>query len=175
MGFKSLAQIPARRNRPVSLYVRPHILKTVPRQRKQKNESELLLQSCRLLKNVCSPRAYQAARNKLPCQEAARGTRNQEQRSYVSTHQRPVNNYRFSFRSCPTEVISFRGWCLAPACRAAQSVLRRGPSCAMPLHRLVWAALNLHRHSGLHQPISSAGSMKTGNVSLSFAVRRPKW
>ena len=103
------------------------------------------------------------------------GSRNQEQGSYVPTHQRQARNYSFSFRSCPTKVIPVRGWRFAPACCAAQSVLRRGPGCTMPLHRLAWAALNLHRHNELHQPSASAGSMKTVHASLSFGVRRPKW
>ena len=93
----------------------------------------------------------------------------------MSTHQRQANNYSFCFRSCPTKVIPVRGWRFAPACCAAQSVLRRGPSCAVPLHRLVWAALNLHCHCELHQPSASAGLMQTVCASLSFGVRRPKW
>ena len=103
------------------------------------------------------------------------GKRNQEQRSYVPTHQRHTSNYWFSFRSFPTKVIPVRGWRFAPACCGAQSVLRRGPGCAMPLHRLAWTALNLHRHSELHQPSASAGSMKTVHAWLSFGVKRPKW
>ena len=50
--------------------------------------------------------------------------RNQEQRSYVPTHQRQASNYWFSFRSCSTKVIQVRGWRFAPACCAAQSVGR---------------------------------------------------
>ena len=38
------------------------------------------------------------------------------------------------------KVIPVRGWRFAPACCAAQSVIRRGPCCAMPLLRLAWAA-----------------------------------
>ena len=100
------------------------------------------------------------------------GKRNQEQRSYVPTHQRQARKYSFSFRSCPTKVIPVRGWRFAPACCAAQSVIRRGPGCTMPLHRLAWAALNLHRHSELHQPSASAGLMKTVHGSLPFGVIR---
>ena len=92
----------------------------------------------------------------------------------MPTHQRQANNHSFCFRCCPTKIIPVRGWRFAPACCAAQSVLRRGPGCAVPLHRLVWAALNLHRHCELHQPSASAGLMKTVCASLSFGVRRPK-
>ena len=100
--------------------------------------------------------------------------RNQEQRSYVPTHQRQARNYWFSFRSCSTKVIQVRGWRFAPACCAAQSVFRRGPGCAMPLHSFAWAALSLHRHNELRQPSASAGSMKTVHASLSCGVRRSK-
>ena len=92
----------------------------------------------------------------------------------MPTHQRQANNYSFCFRSCPTKVIPVRDWRFAPACCAAQSVLRRGPSCAVPPHRLVWAALNLHCHCELHQPSASVGLKKTVCASLSFGVRRPK-
>ena len=94
--------------------------------------------------------------------------------SYVPSDQRKARNYSFSFLSCSTKVIQVRGWRFAPACCAAQSVFRRGPGCAIPLHRLAWAALNLHRHSELCQPSASAGSMKTVHASLSFSVRRSK-
>ena len=92
----------------------------------------------------------------------------------MHTYQRLASNCSFSFRSCPTKVIPVRGWRFAPACCAAQLVLRRGPGCAVPLHRLAWAALNFHRHCELHQPSASAGSMKTVCASLSFGVWRPK-
>ena len=100
------------------------------------------------------------------------GKRKLEQRSYVPIQQRQASNYWLSFRSCPTKVIPVRGWRFAPACCAAQSALRRGPGCALPLHRLVWAALNLHRYNELHQPSASAGSMKTVHALVSFAAIR---
>ena len=100
------------------------------------------------------------------------GSRNQEQGSYVPIHQRQARNYSFSFRSYPTTVIPVRGWRFAPACCAAQPVLRRGPGCTMPLHRLAWAALNLQRRNEFHQPSASAGLMKTVHGSLSFGVIR---
>ena len=103
------------------------------------------------------------------------GKRNQEQKSYVPAHQRKASNYWFNFRSCSTKVILVRGWRFAPACCAAQLVLRRGPGCVMPLYRLAWAALKLHRHSELHQPSASAVPMKAVHASLSFGVRRSKW
>ena len=81
----------------------------------------------------------------------------------------------FSICSCSTKVIEVRGWRFAPACCAAQSVRRRGPGCATPLHRFEWAALGFHRHNEFHQPSVSAGSMKTVHASLSSRVRRSKW
>ena len=51
LGYKSLAQIPAHRNRPVSSNVRPHISNAVPRHRlKQDNGDVLLIQDCNLPK-----------------------------------------------------------------------------------------------------------------------------
>ena len=94
--------------------------------------------------------------------------------SYLPSHQRQARNYSLSFRSCSSKVIQVRGWRFAPACCAAQSVFRRGPGCAIPLHRLTRAALSLHRHNEFHQPSASAGSMKTVHASLSFSVRRSK-
>ena len=102
------------------------------------------------------------------------GKWNQKQRSYVPARQRRTSNYRFSFRGCPTKVNPVRGWRFAPACCAAQSVFRRGPGYALPLHRLACAALNLLRLSELHQPSASAGSMKTAYASLSFGRQAAK-
>ena len=90
------------------------------------------------------------------------------------TQQRQASNYWLSFRSCPTKVIPSRGCRFAPACCAAQSVLRRGPGCAMPFHLLAWAALNLHRRSELHQTSASAGPMKAVHASFAFGFRWPK-
>ena len=81
----------------------------------------------------------------------------------------------FSVCSCSTKVIEVRGRRFALACCAAQSVRRRGPSCAMPLHRFEWAALSLHRYNEFHQPSVWAGSMKRVHASLSSRVRRSKW
>ena len=100
------------------------------------------------------------------------GKRNQEQRSYMPTYQRQASNYSFNFRSFPTKLIPVRGWRFTPACCAAHSVLRRGPSCPMPLHRLAWAALNLQSCNEFLHPSASAGLMKTVRGSLSFGVIR---
>ena len=174
MGYKSLAQIPTHRNRPVSSNVRPHIFKTVPchRPQKQNNGSALHLQKWKLPENTALQKQLKPHTTNWP---AKRRQEESGQRGHVPTHQRHTSNYLFGFRSCPTKVIPVRGWRFAPACCAAQSVFRRGPSCAKPLHRLAWAALNLHRLSELHQPSASADSMKTVHASLSFGVRRPKW
>ena len=55
-----------------------------------------------------------------------------------SNHQRRAGNC--SFRSNGTEVIPDDGWRFAPACCAAHPVIQRGPCCAVPRHRLPWAA-----------------------------------
>ena len=85
MGYKSLAQMPTRRNGPVSSNVRPHIYKAVPRHRprKQNNANALLLQDCRLPKIDLAPQACQAARNKLDHRAAARGIKNREGKFFV--------------------------------------------------------------------------------------------
>ena len=133
----------------------------------------MLLQDGKLPKK--GPRSTSMASRTQQTGPPGGGKRNQEQRSYVPTRQRQASNYWLSFRSCPTKVIPVRGWRFAPACCAAQSVLRRGLGCVMPLYRLAWAALNLHRHNELHQPSASASPMKTVRASLSFGVRQPNW
>ena len=98
----------------------------------------------------------------------------QGQRSCAPNHDYPASNYRFSFGSFGTKVISVCGWRFAPACCSAQSVIRRGPGCAVPLHRLPWAALNLHLRNELHQSNASAREMKTFIFLVSTGVRRTK-
>ena len=103
-----------------------------------------------------------------------------EQRSCAPNHDHPPSNYRFSFGSFGTKVISVCGWRFAPACCAAQSVIRCGPGCAVPLHRLPWAAVNLHRRNELHRSNVSA----KGNENLHLSgfnwrqanqAARPNW
>ena len=88
-------------------------------------------------------------------------------------HEHRITNYRVSFCSGATEVIPVSGGRFAPACCAAQSVSRRGPGCAVPHHRLPWAALNFHHRSGLHQQRASAGPMNTVRSSSSSSLSRP--
>ena len=157
---------------PLMSNVRPHIFKAVSRHRprKQNSGSAQLWQNCKLPKK--RPRSTSMSSRTQQTGLPGGGKRNQEQRNYVRTHQRQAGNYSLKFCSCPTKIIPVRGWRFAPACCAAQSVLRRGPSCAMPLHQLAWAALNFHRHGELHQPSASAGSMKTVHALVSFAAIR---
>ena len=89
-------------------------------------------------------------------------------------HEHRLANYRIGFCSCATEVIPVSGGRFAPACCAAQSVIRRGPDCAVPLHRLPWAAVNLNRRSELHQSDASAREMKTFIFLVSTGVTRTK-
>ena len=98
----------------------------------------------------------------------------QRQRSSAPNHDHPPSNYRFSFGGFGTKVISVCGWRFAPACCAAQSVIRRGPGCAVPLHRLPWAAVNLNRRNELHQSDASAREMKTFIFMVSTGVTRTK-
>ena len=98
----------------------------------------------------------------------------QRQRSSAPNHDHPPTNYRFSFGGFGTKVISVCGWRFAPACCVAQSVIRRGPGCAVPLHRLPWAAVNLNRRSELHQSDASAREMKTFIFMVSTGVTRTK-
>ena len=55
-------------------------------------------------------------------------------------HHPIASNCRFSFCGVSTEFMPVCGWRFAPACCAAQSVIRRGLSCAVPSYRLAWAA-----------------------------------
>ena len=91
-----------------------------------------------------------------------------------------ANNYWFGCCGLRMEVIPVGGWRFAPACCAAQSVIRRGPGCAVPLHRLPWAAVNLHRRNELHRSNVSA----KGNENLHLSgfnwrqanqAARPNW
>ena len=104
----------------------------------------------------------------------------QGQRSCAPNHDHPPSNYRFSFGSFGTKVISVCGWRFAPACCSAQSVIRRGPGCAVPLHRLPWAAVNSNRRNELHRSNVSA----KGNENLHLSgfnwrqanqAARPNW
>ena len=95
------------------------------------------------------------------------------QRSCPFGQGRSPLNYRCCFCSVGTNVIPVRRGRFAPACCAAQSVSRRGPGCAVPHHRLPWAALNFHHRSGLHQQRASAGPMNTVRSSSSSSLSRP--
>ena len=136
----------------------------------RKTKRVRLPQHCRPPKGR-APEACRAERSKLP---SSGGKNTQEQRSCAPNHDHPPSNYRFSFGSFGTKVISVCGWRFAPACCAAQSVIRRGPGCAVPLHRLPWAAVNLHRRNELHQSNASAKKMKTFIFLVSTGVTRTK-
>ena len=69
-------------------------------------------------------------------------------------------NDLFNFSSVGMVVIPVGGWRFAPACCAAQSVSRRGPGCAVPHHRLPWAALNSNHRYELHPRLASIAPMK---------------
>ena len=60
--------------------------------------------------------------------------------SLLTNHILSASNYRFCFRGVGTRVIPVRGRRFASACCAAQSVIRRGPCCAVPSHWLALAA-----------------------------------
>ena len=169
-----LAKIPSCCSGPVSFDVRPHIFKAVPRHRSQiqNNGNALLLQDCKLSEKGRSPQACQAARNKLVRREAARGIRNREVMCPPTNDRQAITG--LASVAAPRKSFKFVGG--ASRRRAApRSQSRRGPGCAMPLHRLAWAALNLHRHNEFVQPSASASPMKTVHASLSFGVRQSKW
>ena len=88
-------------------------------------------------------------------------------------HERRISNYRVGFCGAGTNVIPVRGGRFAPACCAAQQVIRRGPGCAVPHHQLPWAAHNLHRRSGLNQQNASAVPMKAVHSSSPPSFFRP--
>ena len=91
--------------------------------------------------------------------------------SLLTNHNPLASNYRFGFCGAGTKVIPVPGWRFAPACCAAQSVIRRGPCCAVPHHRLAWAAQLKHR-SGLHQLRVPVKKMKTFNLLFSTGVKQ---
>ena len=132
----------------------------------------MLLQDCKLLKNDRAPQECQAARNKLARQETARVIRNREGMCTRTIDRQAITSS--ASVAAPRKSFKFVGG-VSRRRAAPRSQSRRGPGCAMPLHRLAWAALNLHRHNRLHQPSASAGPMKTVHASLSFGVRQPKW
>ena len=92
----------------------------------------------------------------------------------LTNHNPLASNYRFGFCGAGTKVIPVRGWRFAPACCAAQSVIRRGPCCAVPRHRLARAAQLKHR-SGLQQLRAPAKKMKTSILLFSTGVKRIMW
>ena len=154
-------------------FVRPHIFKAVHlrRPRIQKNETR---SSSATLQTTNGPRSKSMPSRTQQTSSSSGGKNTQEQRSCAPNHVHPPSNYRFSFGSFGTKVISVCVWRFAPACCAAQSVIRRGPGCAVPLHRLPWAAVNLHRRNELHQSNASAREMKTFIFMVSTGVRRTK-
>ena len=129
---------------------------------------------CQCLYSICQKSALQKAsraeRRKLARQAAARTLRSKEvvRRTMIShqaiTGSASVALARKSFQF---------GWRFAPACCAAQSVIRRGPGCTVPHHRVPWAAQNLHRSSGLHQENASASPMNAVHNSSSSSFSRP--
>ena len=84
------------------------------------------------------------------------------------------SNYEVSFCGSCHKVIPVLGWRFAPACCAAQSVIRRGPCCSVPHHRLAQAAQLKHR-SGLQQLRAPAKKMKTSILLFSTGVKRIMW
>ena len=118
LGYKSLAQMPTRRNGPVSSNVRPHILKAVPAPSSVKTTKWRLVAVAKLQVFKIKPRSTSMSSRMQQIGPLGSGNGNQEQRSYVPTQQRQASNYCFSFRSCPTKVIQARGWRFALACCA---------------------------------------------------------
>ena len=141
------------------------------RPRIQKNEAR---SSAATLQTTEGPRSKSMPGRPQQTRSASGGKNTQEQRSCAPNHDHPPSNYRFSFDSFGTKVISVCGWRFAPACCAAQSVIRRGPGCAVPLHRLLWAALNLHLRNELYRSNASARKMKTFIFLVSTGVTRTK-
>ena len=84
-------------------------------------------------------------------------------------HHPIASNYRFGFCGVSTEFKPACGWRFAPACCAAQSVIRRGPSCAMPSYRLAWAAHLAAPQQSL--PIKRFVS-ENGNMHRTSFIRR---
>ena len=66
------------------------------------------------------------------------------------------------------EVFPVGCWRCAPACCAAQSVIRRGPCCSVPLHRLAWAA----QHA---LPERNPTSKRSGNHNLNGSCLTRIW
>ena len=68
------------------------------------------------------------------------------------------------------EGFSVGRWRSAPACCAAQSVIRRGPCCSVPLHRLAWAA-----QFKLTPPERSSPFKRSGNSNANCTCRTRNW
>ena len=137
LGYKSLAQIPAHRNRPVSSNVRPHTSQTVDHHllRMQCSRSPLFRPSCKVPRELAA-NACNDEFGSIPLREV----KIEMNASLPVNYYLFASNYRFGFCGVGKKVIPVRGWRFAPACCAAQSVIRRGPGCAMPSYRLAWAA-----------------------------------
>ena len=133
LGYKSLAQIPARRNRPVSLYVRPHSSQTVDHhfRRSQNSRSDLFCQHCKSQ----NERMAKACRSCILKNGTLGIGTSVKSLPPISRNPLP-SNYEIGFFGNFQKVIPGRGWRFAPACCAAQSVIRRGPYCSVPPHRL---------------------------------------
>ena len=109
LGFKSLAQMPAHRNGPVSSNVRPHIFNAVLRQRPriQRRGNTSLLQDCEMSERNRVPKLFQAARNKLIRQEATRGIRNRETMCLTANDKQTIT--RSAYVAAPRKSFKFVG------------------------------------------------------------------
>ena len=87
------------------------------------------------------------------------------------SHNPLTSNYRIGFRGADTKIIPVRGRRFEPACCAAQSVIRRGPFCAVAHHRVAQAA-QLKDRSGLHQLRATAKKMKTSILLFTTGVKQ---
>ena len=118
LGYKGPAQMPARRNGPVSSNVRPHIFNAVLRHRSriQSIGNTLLLQDCEMSERNPVPKLFQAARNKLVRQEATRGIGNRETMCLTAKDMQTIT--RSAYVVAPRKSFKFLGGasrrCAAP-------------------------------------------------------------
>ncbi len=137
MGYKSLTQMPAHHNWPVSSNVRPHSSQAVDhhRRRIQSSRNDLFRQSCSVPRERTA-KASHAVFERMIYSEM----RITVIFSLFIIYNSLSSNYEFSFCGNFQKVILVLGRRFAPACCAAQSVIRRGPCRAVPPHRLAQAA-----------------------------------
>ena len=97
-------------------------------------------------------------------------SKNKIYRCHVSNRSSILNQEHVGYCGVAKKVFPVGRWRSAPACCAAQSVMRRGPCYFVPLQRLAWAAQTQLTTSERH-----SSSKRSGNSNASVSCLTRNW